>query len=108
MALDSPDTDPRPDASSPEVPEDTPFPEAAEPPTHADAPDTSADDPDISAPDADADPPAPATPSLESFEALGLSAPVLRSLREMGFEEPTPVQLQAIPYILQGQDVVAQ
>ena len=42
------------------------------------------------------------------FAGLGISEPVLQSLREMGFEEPTPVQARAIPLLLEGRDVVAQ
>lgn len=45
---------------------------------------------------------------MANFRELGLSEPVLRSLGEMGFEEPTPVQARAIPCLLQGRDVVAQ
>src|SRR5687768_15120357 len=48
------------------------------------------------------------TTTTEGFSQLGLSPPVLRALEEMGFEEPTPVQAQAIPLLLQGRDVVAQ
>src|SRR3954452_13524815 len=46
--------------------------------------------------------------AIEGFRALNLSAPVLQSLTEMGFEEPTPVQAEAIPLLLAGRDVVAQ
>jgi ATP-dependent RNA helicase DeaD len=42
------------------------------------------------------------------FGSLEVSEPVSRSLREMGFEEPTPVQARAIPLLLEGRDVVAQ
>jgi ATP-dependent RNA helicase RhlE len=42
-----------------------------------------------------------------SFEALGLSADLLRAVREQGYSEATPVQAQAIPAILQGQDILA-
>ncbi|MEX1032962.1 MAG: DEAD/DEAH box helicase [Cellvibrionaceae bacterium] len=42
-----------------------------------------------------------------SFENLGLSADLLRAVREQGYSEATPVQAQAIPTILQGQDVLA-
>ena len=45
---------------------------------------------------------------MPNFEDFGLSAPVLRALREMGFEEPTPVQTRAMPPLLAGRDVVAQ
>jgi len=42
-----------------------------------------------------------------SFETLGLSADMLRAVSEEGYTVPTPVQKQAIPYILQGRDVLA-
>lgn len=45
---------------------------------------------------------------MTSFFDLGLSKPLLRSIDNMGFEEPTPVQTQAIPVLLQGRDVIAQ
>ncbi len=45
---------------------------------------------------------------MTAFADLNLSAPVLRSLREMGFEEPTPIQARVIPLLLGGNDVVAQ
>ncbi|WP_417602436.1 DEAD/DEAH box helicase [Owenweeksia hongkongensis] len=37
---------------------------------------------------------------LKNFEALGLSSPVLKALSEMGFENPTEIQSQAIPLLL--------
>ena len=42
-----------------------------------------------------------------SFEDLGLSADLLRAIREQGYTQATPVQMQAIPAILQGNDVLA-
>ncbi len=45
---------------------------------------------------------------MTDFQELGLSEPVLRSIGDMGFEAPTPVQARAIPCLLQGRDVVAQ
>lgn len=45
---------------------------------------------------------------MTNFELLGLSKPVLRAIAELGFESPTPIQEQAIPVMLGGnQDVVA-
>ncbi|MBO9659511.1 MAG: DEAD/DEAH box helicase [Chitinophagaceae bacterium] len=41
-----------------------------------------------------------------SFSALGLSAPLLKAIDEHSFTQPTPVQQQAIPAILQGKDVL--
>jgi ATP-dependent RNA helicase RhlE len=40
------------------------------------------------------------------FAKLGLSAPVLEGVRAMGYVDPTPIQLRAIPMILAGQDVI--
>ena len=42
-----------------------------------------------------------------SFDTLGLSAELLRAIREQGYNEPTPVQRKAIPIILSGRDVLA-
>ena len=42
-----------------------------------------------------------------SFENLGLRAELLRAVAEQGYTDPTPVQAQAIPVILQGKDVLA-
>src|ERR1700761_121625 len=41
-----------------------------------------------------------------SFPALGLSEKILEGVRAMGYTEPTPIQLRAIPIILAGQDVI--
>jgi ATP-dependent RNA helicase DeaD len=38
---------------------------------------------------------------LKNFEVLGLSAPLLDGLAEMGFENPTEIQQQSIPILLQ-------
>ena len=42
-----------------------------------------------------------------SFASLGLHDALLRALREAGYEQPTPVQRQAIPPALEGRDVLA-
>jgi ATP-dependent RNA helicase RhlE len=41
------------------------------------------------------------------FDELGLSADMLRTVTEEGYQEPTPVQAQAIPHVLAGRDVLA-
>jgi ATP-dependent RNA helicase RhlE len=41
-----------------------------------------------------------------SFSQLGLSQPVLDGVKAMGFAEPTPIQLRAIPLIMAGHDVI--
>ena len=40
------------------------------------------------------------------FENLGLSAPILRAVVGEGYTEPTPIQEQAIPHIMQGFDLL--
>lgn len=41
-----------------------------------------------------------------SFSSLGLSPTLLRALADQGFDTPTPVQLQAVPLVLAGRDVL--
>ncbi len=41
-----------------------------------------------------------------SFSTLGLSAELLRAVSDNGYTTPTPIQLQAIPVILEGRDVL--
>ncbi len=40
------------------------------------------------------------------FAALGLSEKVLEGVRAVGYTEPTPIQLRAIPLVLSGKDVI--
>lgn len=42
-----------------------------------------------------------------SFDALGLSQPLLRAIAEVGYSSPTPIQAQAIPAVLSGGDLMA-
>ena len=39
---------------------------------------------------------------MKSFDALGLSGQLVEAIRQLGFENPTPIQEQAIPILLQG------
>ena len=43
---------------------------------------------------------------MTSFRDLGLSAPLIKVLDEIGYETPTPIQSQAIPHLLQGRDIL--
>jgi ATP-dependent RNA helicase RhlE len=45
--------------------------------------------------------------SSSSFDQLGLIAPLLQAVRDSGYEQPTPVQAQAIPLVLAGRDLMA-
>jgi len=40
------------------------------------------------------------------FESLDIIEPILRSLKEEGYSIPTPIQVQAIPIVLQGTDLI--
>ncbi len=42
------------------------------------------------------------------FADLGLSAPVMASVTEVGYESPSPIQAATIPALLQGKDVLGQ
>ncbi len=42
-----------------------------------------------------------------TFSSLGLGEPILRAVGEQGYDTPTPIQLQAIPAVLAGGDLLA-
>ena len=42
------------------------------------------------------------------FDELNLYPQVLRAIKEMGFEEATPIQSRAIPTVMSGADVIGQ
>jgi ATP-dependent RNA helicase DeaD len=49
------------------------------------------------------------TPALTtSFEALDLSESVLKAVKSIGYETPSPIQAQIIPFIMAGRDVLGQ
>src|SRR4051794_41143545 len=45
---------------------------------------------------------------MTAFADLGLSAPTLHALQDVGYEQPSPIQEQAIPILLQGEDIIGQ
>jgi ATP-dependent RNA helicase DeaD len=45
---------------------------------------------------------------MSVFDELRLSSQVMQAVNEMGFEEMTPIQQQAIPVALQGKDLIGQ
>src|SRR2546430_4977014 len=45
---------------------------------------------------------------MTSFADLGLSEPVLAALRDVGYESPGPIRVQAIPPLMEGRDVIGQ
>ena len=42
-----------------------------------------------------------------NFDELNLAPAILKAVREQGYETPTPIQAQAIPAVLAGQDLLA-
>jgi ATP-dependent RNA helicase DeaD len=48
------------------------------------------------------------TTSLCSFTDLGLTPPLLRSLDDAGYAEPTAIQAEMIPHVMKGRDVIGQ
>src|SRR5437870_9885984 len=50
--------------------------------------------------------PDPNTP--QGFAGLGIDASILATLAELGYEEPTPIQREAIPILLSGRDILGQ
>ncbi len=45
---------------------------------------------------------------MTSFADLALAEPLLQALRDVGYESPSPIQVQAIPSLLEGRDVIGQ
>ncbi len=98
---------PHPDAPDPaETAVSAPDGDADAPDGDADAPD---DDADAQNGDADAQDDEADEPEAEpenGFAALGLSAEILRAVGEKGYLTPTPIQCQAIPWVLMGRDLL--
>ena len=49
----------------------------------------------------------PVQTTEKRFDQLGLSQPILDSIRAVGFEHPTPIQAAVIPLALEQRDVIA-
>jgi len=47
-------------------------------------------------------------PKAEGFAALGLDPQLLAALTALGYEEPTPIQQQTIPPLIEGRDLLGQ
>ena len=41
------------------------------------------------------------------FEQLGLIPPLLQAVKDLGYEQPSPIQEQAIPLVIAGRDLMA-
>ena len=92
------DTDrdePTPDEPTDDAPDDIP----------EDVPDDVAVDDSDAGTDADR---ADDAETADAFGALGLRAELVATLAELGYEEPTPIQRETIPSVLDGHDLVGQ
>ena len=47
------------------------------------------------------------TRNIMKFTELGLNESLLKAVKEQGYTEPTPIQAQAIPLVIEGRDVLA-
>ena len=50
----------------------------------------------------------PETTEDEGFDTLGLRPELLKTIIDLGYEEPTPIQRQTIPHLLAGRDLLGQ
>jgi ATP-dependent RNA helicase DeaD len=48
------------------------------------------------------------TATISEFSQLALSAPILKAVKEAGYESPSPIQAQSIPPLLEGRDLLGQ
>ena len=48
------------------------------------------------------------TESTPTFEQLGLNEFILKALRDIGYETPSPIQAQSLPPLLEGRDILGQ
>ncbi|MEO7002302.1 MAG: DEAD/DEAH box helicase [Ktedonobacterales bacterium] len=106
---DNPDTSTAPEMTTPETAnpttDTTPAAEMAAAPIAApiseapEAPETTGETNTPTQPEQD---------SEQAFAALGLGRQALRAIAALGYGEPTPIQRQTIPQLLEGRDVIAQ
>ena len=50
----------------------------------------------------------PENDTTPSFAELGLAAPILQAVQQLGYETPSPIQAQSIPPLLAGRDLLGQ
>ena len=50
----------------------------------------------------------PETTAADGFDTLGLRPELLKTIADLGYEEPTPIQRETIPHLLAGRDLLGQ
>ncbi|WP_251359727.1 DEAD/DEAH box helicase [Kangiella sp. TOML190] len=48
------------------------------------------------------------TPDQVSFDDLGLAAPILKAIQDIGYEQASPIQQASIPVLMTGKDIIGQ
>ncbi|MEE9160230.1 MAG: DEAD/DEAH box helicase, partial [Gammaproteobacteria bacterium] len=43
-----------------------------------------------------------------SFADMNLSTPLMKALKDVGYESPSPIQAETIPLVMAGKDLVGQ
>ncbi len=51
---------------------------------------------------------APSTATISSFDSLELLQPVLQAVEDSGYTSPSEIQVQCIPHLLAGKDIIGQ
>ncbi len=46
--------------------------------------------------------------SSTTFQAMGLAAPILKAVEDAGYEQPSAIQAESIPLLLEGRDLLGQ
>ena len=103
-AITSQDSEKQPEAKT-EEPSDEQATEAAEANTPNEQPSETTDDQKAEQPlesDDDDD------ENVVTFESFGFCPEIMQALNEAGFREPTPIQIKAIPSVMEGRDVIGQ
>ena len=45
-------------------------------------------------------------PEITSFDDLEIAAPILKAIKDVGYEQPSPIQAASIPHLLNGDDLL--
>ncbi|MEE9423071.1 MAG: DEAD/DEAH box helicase, partial [Gammaproteobacteria bacterium] len=45
---------------------------------------------------------------ISNFDGFGLPQPLLKAVKSLGYETPSPIQKECIPLLLKGDDIIGQ
>ena len=107
-AITSQDSEKQPEAKT-EEPSGQQAAEAAETNTPSEQPSETADGQKAEQPlEPNDDVQADDDEDVVTFESFGFCPEIMQALNEAGFREPTPIQIKAIPSVMEGRDVIGQ